>query len=92
VSECVYSADSSFFRYCQMNCAISPSHKEPVLPPRPAPKVDGEEEVISDYSWRNFFTCINFLKVVQKMTKHRTHRILLLVQYKSSVGVGSEGN
>jgi hypothetical protein len=47
----------------------------------------GEEEVelSGDYSWRNFFTSINFIKILQKFTKHRTHRILLLVQYKSSV-------
>lgn len=38
-----------------------------------------------DFSWRNFFTAINFLRIAQKLTKKKTHRILLLVQYKSSV-------
>ena len=38
-----------------------------------------------EYSWRNFFTTINFLKVLQKMTKHRSHRTFMLQQYKSSV-------
>ena len=42
-------------------------------------------ELISEYSWRNFFTTINFLKVLQKMTKHRSHRTFMLQQYKSSV-------
>lgn len=48
---------------------------------------DGEEEVelITEYSWRNFFSTINFLKVLQKMTKHRSHRTYMLQQYKSTV-------
>ncbi|KAF9120257.1 Factor arrest protein 11 [Mortierella sp. 14UC] len=33
---------------------------------------------------RNMFSIINLLRVLQKLTKHKTHRILLLVQYKSS--------
>ncbi|KAF9922310.1 Factor arrest protein 11 [Linnemannia zychae] len=33
---------------------------------------------------RNMFAIINLLRVLQKLTKHKTHRILLLVQYKSS--------
>lgn len=46
---------------------------------------DEEAEVITDYSWRNFFAVINFVHIMQKLTKRKTHRILLLVQYKSSV-------
>nr|CDI53470.1 conserved hypothetical protein [Melanopsichium pennsylvanicum 4] len=46
---------------------------------------DGSEiEVVSDYSWRNFFSSINFTRILQKLTKRKVHRILLLVQYKSS--------
>ncbi|GMK57278.1 hypothetical protein CspeluHIS016_0401120 [Cutaneotrichosporon spelunceum] len=47
---------------------------------------DGDEdvEVVYDYSWRNFFSAINLVKILQKITKHRTHRILLMCQYKSS--------
>ncbi|KAF9111587.1 Factor arrest protein 11 [Mortierella sp. AM989] len=33
---------------------------------------------------RNMFAIINLLRVLQKLTKNKTHRILLLVQYKSS--------
>lgn len=44
-----------------------------------------EIELLSDYSWRNFFTSINFVRIMQKLSKHRSHRIWLLVQYKSSV-------
>lgn len=48
--------------------------------------MNGEEvEICSEYSWRNFFTGINFLKILQKMTKHRSHRTCMLNQYKSSV-------
>lgn len=47
--------------------------------------VQGDEiEYVSDYSWRNFFSSINFARILQKLTKRKVHRILLLVQYKSS--------
>lgn len=42
------------------------------------------EEPITDFSWRNFFSSINFLRVMQKICKNKAHRNLLLVQYKSS--------
>lgn len=45
---------------------------------------DDETELITDYSWRNFFSIINFVHILQKLTKRKTHRVLLLVQYKSS--------
>ena len=41
-------------------------------------------ETFYHYSSRNFFSTINFLKVLQKMTKHRAHRTWMLSQYKSS--------
>ncbi|WVF71683.1 hypothetical protein IAT40_006491 [Kwoniella sp. CBS 6097] len=43
-----------------------------------------EVELINDYSWRNFFSTINFLKILQKMTKHRSHRTYMMTTYKSS--------
>lgn len=45
------------------------------LPPSP----------INTYSWRNIFTSINYLRVLQKITRRKTHRSLLLVSYKSSI-------
>ena len=48
-------------------------------PVNPLPK-----EPITDYSWRNFFTLINFLRILQKVCKNKVHRNMLLVQYKSS--------
>ncbi|CAJ2508092.1 Uu.00g092780.m01.CDS01 [Anthostomella pinea] len=42
------------------------------------------KEPITDFSRRNFFALINFLRVMQKICKNKAHRNLLLVQYKSS--------
>lgn len=87
---------SSFFRYCYLHCSknamsmSSPTagQSSSKTSPKALPviTINGEEyEVISDYSWRNFFSSINFLKIMQKMTKHRSHRTCMLNQYKSSV-------
>lgn len=42
------------------------------------------DEPITDFSRRNFFSLINYLRVLQKICKNKSHRNLLLVQYKSS--------
>lgn len=61
------------------------------LPPKPSsPSVAGsgkedEIEMIHEFSSRNFFSVINFVHILQKLTKRKVHRVLLLVQYKSSV-------
>lgn len=45
----------------------------------------GEPEYVDpEYSFRNLFSTIAFTRILQKLTKRRVHRILLLVQYKSS--------
>jgi hypothetical protein len=36
------------------------------------------------HAGRNFFSSINFLRIMQKVCKNKAHRNLLLVQYKSS--------
>lgn len=57
--------------------------------PSPLPSqtsTDSEVEYIHEFSPRNFFSVINFLHILQKLTKRKLHRVLLLVQYKSSVG------
>ena len=41
-------------------------------------------EPITDFSRRNFFSLINYLRIMQKICKHKAHRNLLLVHYKSS--------
>ncbi|KAI0122820.1 required for hyphal anastomosis [Xylariales sp. AK1849] len=48
-------------------------------PINPLPK-----EPITDFSGRNFFALINYLRILQKICKNKAHRNLLLVQYKSS--------
>jgi hypothetical protein len=48
------------------------------------PTTEPPSEPITEFSWRNFFSCINFLRVMQKICKNKAHRNLLLVQYKSS--------
>ncbi|KAK8199988.1 uncharacterized protein BKA78DRAFT_243642 [Phyllosticta capitalensis] len=41
-------------------------------------------EPITSFSWRNFFSNINLLRIMQKICKNKAHRNLMLVQYKSS--------
>ncbi|KAL4905309.1 hypothetical protein BDW74DRAFT_178306 [Aspergillus multicolor] len=41
-------------------------------------------EPITCFSFRNFFSAINYLHIMQKITRDKAHRCLLLVQYKSS--------
>lgn len=36
---------------------------------------------------RNMYWSINFLRILQMLTKHKPHRIMLLVQYKSAVSM-----
>ncbi|KAJ5263459.1 Phosphatidic acid phosphatase type 2/haloperoxidase [Penicillium angulare] len=48
-------------------------------PTAPLPK-----EPITVFSFRNFFSAINYLHIMQKITRDKGHRCLLLVQYKSS--------
>jgi hypothetical protein len=48
------------------------------------PTTEPPAEPITEFSWRNFFSSINFLRVMQKICKNKAHRNLLLVQYKSS--------
>ncbi|CEH11967.1 Uncharacterized conserved protein [Ceraceosorus bombacis] len=43
-----------------------------------------EVELMREYSFRNFSCAVNFLRVLQKLTKRKTHRVLMMVQYKSS--------
>lgn len=41
-------------------------------------------EPITTFSWRSFFTSINYMRIMQKICKHKAHRNLMLVSYKSS--------
>ena len=89
----------SFFRYCLLHFSRNthPSRVEDNMfsPPRrsvtrttilPNGTTANEEvDMLTEFSWRNFFFTINFAKVMQKLSKHRSHRIRMLVQDKSTV-------
>ncbi len=65
-----------------------PSCGSPSVSKHTAPKhPEGEDEIeyLTDFSWRNFFCAITFVRIMQKMTKGRSHRISMLVNYKGSV-------
>ncbi|KAI6047109.1 hypothetical protein EDC04DRAFT_2621732 [Pisolithus marmoratus] len=90
------SPDYNFFRYCQIHHArVAPrmqdqkprssSHVELQVKTLPnGEKHEEEVEMLTEFSWRNFFSAINFAKIMQKLSKNRSHRIWMLVQYKSS--------
>lgn len=63
----------------QSASSTRPEVDELGYPVNPLPK-----EPITDFSRRNFFSLINYLRVMQKVCKHKAHRNLLMVQYKSS--------
>ncbi|KAJ0425312.1 hypothetical protein BJY00DRAFT_275168 [Aspergillus carlsbadensis] len=48
------------------------------------PTAPPPNEPITTFSFRNFFSAINYLHIMQKITRDKAHRCLLLVQYKSS--------
>ncbi|OSX60316.1 hypothetical protein POSPLADRAFT_1047779 [Postia placenta MAD-698-R-SB12] len=92
------SPENNFFRYCQMHFSRNQQqlgqddnmYKAPrqtmsrttTLPN--GLKHEEEVDLLTEFSWRNFFSIINFAKIMQKLSKHRSHRIRMLVQYKSS--------
>lgn len=88
---------TSFFRYCQIHYArVAPRTQDErprasshiVVQSKTLPngqKHEEEVEMLTEFSWRNFFSSINFAKIMQKLSKSRSHRIWMLVQYKSSV-------
>lgn len=90
--------DNNFFRFCQLHFSSNPQQTRPEDDMLKAPrqtitrvttlpngeKREEEVDLLTDFSWRNFFSTINFAKIMQKLSKHRSHRIRMLVQYKSS--------
>ncbi|TKA63331.1 hypothetical protein B0A49_09492, partial [Cryomyces minteri] len=47
------------------------------------PTTDFPPEPITNFSWRNFFSSINYLHIMHKICKNKAHRNLLLMNYKS---------
>ncbi|KAG5520215.1 hypothetical protein PMAC_001293 [Pneumocystis sp. 'macacae'] len=41
------------------------------------------KDQISQFSWRNLFCLVNHLRILQKLTKKKTHRNLILIQKKT---------
>ncbi|KAI0053040.1 hypothetical protein FA95DRAFT_1552928 [Auriscalpium vulgare] len=92
------SPDYNFFRYCLLNFAknaqVSRAEDSMLSPPRRTVtkttvlpngmKTEEDVDMLTEFSWRNFFSTINFAKIMQKLSKHRSHRIKMLVQYKST--------
>ncbi|KAF7717686.1 Uncharacterized protein PECH_002933 [Penicillium ucsense] len=72
-----FSPDSSFEDI--LDGPKRPEVDELGYPTAPPPK-----EPITTFSFRNFFSAINYLHIMQKITRDKAHRCLLLVQYKSS--------
>ncbi|KAF2033530.1 protein required for hyphal anastomosis [Setomelanomma holmii] len=65
-----------------------PSQSVPTQPPEVdelgIPTHELPKEPITNFSWRAFFTSINYLRIMQKICKNKAHRNLMLVSYKSS--------
>ncbi|KAF9008756.1 hypothetical protein BDQ17DRAFT_1388492 [Cyathus striatus] len=91
------SPENNFFRYClgfSRNPQLVQTEDHSTRPSRHTviktiilpngEKHEEEIEQVTEYSWRNFFSTINFAKIMQKLSKGRSHRIWMLVQYKSS--------
>jgi hypothetical protein len=48
------------------------------------PTTDLPTEPITNFSWRNFYSSINYLRILQKVCKNKAHRNLMLITYKSA--------
>jgi len=61
------------------NPAYPPEIDELGYPTTPLPSTP-----ITHYSYRNTFANINFIRILQKLTRRKTQRALMLINYKSS--------
>lgn len=51
------------------------------------PEIDADELENGDnapYRWRNVFSCINLLRILNKLTKYKRSRVMMLVIFKSA--------
>jgi len=69
---------------CPPPIRFSRPDQQPPPPTSPPPSTE-LPLTITDFSWRNFFTSINIMRVLQKVVKGKSHRNLALVQFRSSV-------
>ncbi|KAL3458699.1 hypothetical protein BJX64DRAFT_219347 [Aspergillus heterothallicus] len=63
---------------------FAPGSHRPEVDELGYPTAPPPNEPITTFSFRNFFSAINYLHIMQKITRDKAHRCLLLVQYKSS--------
>ncbi|KAK2466465.1 hypothetical protein APHAL10511_002107 [Amanita phalloides] len=91
------SPENNFFQYCLRFSKNPQTTRSEDIHPRPSrqtvvkttvlpngEKHEEEVEHVLEYSWRNFFSAINFARIMHQLSKGRSHRIGMLVQYKSS--------
>ncbi|KAL9120268.1 MAG: hypothetical protein Q9187_003175 [Circinaria calcarea] len=79
-------------RQSPTSSSLPPSPRSSPSPPPLRPEVDElgypttaiPQEPLTTYAPRFFYTTITHLRLLQKITKRKAHRALLLVQYKSS--------
>ncbi|WPH04042.1 Hypothetical protein R9X50_00692600 [Acrodontium crateriforme] len=64
--------------------AAAEFHHPPEIDELGYPQTSIPDPPLKSYSFRNLFASINYLRVLQKVTRRKTHRALLLVSYKSS--------
>ncbi|KAF2878391.1 hypothetical protein BDV95DRAFT_624852 [Massariosphaeria phaeospora] len=64
--------------------ALSAGLQPPEVDELGFPTSELPKEPITNFSWRAFFTSINYLRIMQKICKNKAHRNLMLVSYKSS--------
>ncbi|KAB8291746.1 hypothetical protein EYC80_006541 [Monilinia laxa] len=81
--------DLSFFAFCNGNTLAfqegqHAARRDTEVEELGFPATEASSQPITEFSWRNFFSSINFLRIMQKICKNKAHRNLLLVQYKSS--------
>lgn len=67
---------------------LSQIPRPPTFPPEVdelgIPTTELPSEPITSYSWRSFFSSINYLRILQKCCKNKAHRTLMLITYKSA--------
>ncbi|KTW28530.1 hypothetical protein T552_01790 [Pneumocystis carinii B80] len=79
----------SYFNTCNMQSMNSNKCSEIIYDFSKDNKVNNSENketdnnIITQFSWRNLFSLVNHLRIIQKITKKKTYRNLMLIQKKT---------
>ncbi|KAG4303134.1 hypothetical protein PCANB_000501 [Pneumocystis canis] len=79
----------NYFNTCNMQSENPNKHSDIIydFPENIKTENKGNKEInggqIQQFSWRNLFSLVNHLKILQKLTKKKTHRNLILIQKKT---------